>query len=79
MNRAYEVLKDEDQRKKYDKYGEKGLDEQQGRQYESWNYYRYDFGQLFTSIVVPKRCLIVPLQHASQKIIRSIYFVDFYE
>lgn len=44
VNRAYEVLKDEDQRKKYDKYGEKGLDEQQGRQYESWNYYRYDFG-----------------------------------
>lgn len=44
MNRAYEVLKDEDLRKKYDKYGEKGLDEQQGGRYESWNYYRYDFG-----------------------------------
>ncbi|XP_030642047.1 dnaJ homolog subfamily C member 10 isoform X2 [Chanos chanos] len=45
INRAYEVLKDEDLRKKYDKYGEKGLqDEQQGRRYESWNYYRYDFG-----------------------------------
>ncbi|XP_034041874.1 dnaJ homolog subfamily C member 10 isoform X2 [Thalassophryne amazonica] len=44
VNRAYEVLKDEDLRKKYDKYGEKGLDEQQGRRYESWNYYRYDFG-----------------------------------
>uniref|UniRef100_A0A3B3ZUP4 DnaJ homolog subfamily C member 10 n=1 Tax=Periophthalmus magnuspinnatus TaxID=409849 RepID=A0A3B3ZUP4_9GOBI len=45
VNRAYEVLKDEELRKKYDKYGEKGLDEQQqdGR-YESWNYYRYDFG-----------------------------------
>lgn len=45
MNRAYEVLKDEDLRKKYDKYGEKGLDEQQGGRYESWNYYRYDFGR----------------------------------
>ncbi|KAM9709669.1 dnaJ homolog subfamily C member 10 isoform 1-T2 [Menidia menidia] len=44
VNRAYEVLKDEDLRKKYDKYGEKGLDEQQGGRYESWNYYRYDFG-----------------------------------
>uniref|UniRef100_A0A8C5BJ18 DnaJ homolog subfamily C member 10 n=1 Tax=Gadus morhua TaxID=8049 RepID=A0A8C5BJ18_GADMO len=44
INRAYEVLKDEDLRKKYDKYGEKGLDEQQGGRYESWNYYRYDFG-----------------------------------
>ncbi|KAJ8253137.1 hypothetical protein GJAV_G00209540 [Gymnothorax javanicus] len=45
INRAYEVLKDEDLRKKYDKYGEKGLkDEHQGGRYESWNYYRYDFG-----------------------------------
>lgn len=45
VNRAYEVLKDEDLRKKYDKYGEKGLDKQQeGGHYESWNYYRYDFG-----------------------------------
>uniref|UniRef100_A0AAR2K861 DnaJ homolog subfamily C member 10 n=1 Tax=Pygocentrus nattereri TaxID=42514 RepID=A0AAR2K861_PYGNA len=45
INRAYEVLKDEDLRKKYDKYGEKGLqDDQQGGRYESWSYYRYDFG-----------------------------------
>ncbi|XP_020663430.3 dnaJ homolog subfamily C member 10 isoform X1 [Pogona vitticeps] len=45
INRAYEVLKDEDLRKKYDKYGEKGLeDHQEGGRYESWNYYRYDFG-----------------------------------
>uniref|UniRef100_A0A667WUP4 DnaJ homolog subfamily C member 10 n=1 Tax=Myripristis murdjan TaxID=586833 RepID=A0A667WUP4_9TELE len=44
VSRAYEVLKDEDLRKKYDKYGEKGLDEQQGGRYESWSYYRYDFG-----------------------------------
>uniref|UniRef100_A0A8C5MFF0 DnaJ homolog subfamily C member 10 n=1 Tax=Leptobrachium leishanense TaxID=445787 RepID=A0A8C5MFF0_9ANUR len=46
VNRAYEVLKDEDLRKKYDKYGEKGLEDQQqgGGHYESWNFYRYDFG-----------------------------------
>ncbi|XP_048390279.1 dnaJ homolog subfamily C member 10 isoform X3 [Stegostoma tigrinum] len=44
INRAYEVLKDEDLRKKYDKYGEKGLQDHQGGQYESWNFYRYDFG-----------------------------------
>ncbi|KAL4635492.1 hypothetical protein GN956_G12886 [Arapaima gigas] len=45
INRAYEVLKDEDLRKKYDKYGEKGLqDSEQGARYESWNFYRYDFG-----------------------------------
>lgn len=29
INRAYEVLKDEDLRKKYDKYGEKGLTDNQ--------------------------------------------------
>lgn len=40
------MLKDEDLRKKYDKYGEKGLeDHQQGGGYESWHYYRYDFGK----------------------------------
>ncbi|EMP26352.1 DnaJ like protein subfamily C member 10 [Chelonia mydas] len=45
INRAYEVLKDDELRKKYDKYGEKGLeDHQQGGRYESWNFYRYDFG-----------------------------------
>ncbi|KAM6178966.1 dnaJ homolog subfamily C member 10 [Rhynchocyon petersi] len=45
INRAYEVLKDEDLRKKYDKYGEKGLaDNQEGGRYESWHYYHYDFG-----------------------------------
>ncbi|XP_044159023.1 dnaJ homolog subfamily C member 10 [Bufo gargarizans] len=44
INRAYEVLKDEELRKKYDKYGEKGLDESQGRHYESWSFYQYDFG-----------------------------------
>ncbi|CAI9613809.1 unnamed protein product, partial [Staurois parvus] len=46
INRAYEVLKDEDLRKKYDKYGEKGLEDQQqqGGRYESWHFYRYDFG-----------------------------------
>ena len=27
LNRAYEVLKDQDLRKKYDLYGEEGLDE----------------------------------------------------
>lgn len=49
INRAYEVLKDEDLRKKYDKYGEKGLeDHQEGGRYESWHFYRYDFGKMFS-------------------------------
>ncbi|KAK7822291.1 hypothetical protein U0070_014390 [Myodes glareolus] len=50
INRAYEVLKDEDLRKKYDKYGEKGLEDNQGGQYESWSYYRYDFGTVPASV-----------------------------
>ncbi|XP_059164242.1 dnaJ homolog subfamily C member 10-like [Physella acuta] len=46
INRAYEVLKDEDLRKKYDQYGEEGLkdDFQRGRQYESWQWYQQNFG-----------------------------------
>lgn len=47
INRAYEVLKDPDIRKRYDTYGEEGLDGDQnrwGRQYHSWNYYYEKFG-----------------------------------
>ena len=46
INRAYEVLKDEDLRKKYDTYGEDGLKEDgpTGRGYQSWNFYQQNFG-----------------------------------
>ncbi|XP_063869825.1 dnaJ homolog subfamily C member 10-like isoform X2 [Scylla paramamosain] len=45
INRAYEVLKDEDLRKVYDLHGEKGLDGgSSGHQYHSWSYYRDNFG-----------------------------------
>ncbi|CAG2177491.1 unnamed protein product, partial [Oppiella nova] len=46
ITRAYEVLKDDEMRKKYDMYGEDGLkDEGTGRpQYHSWKYYNEDFG-----------------------------------
>ncbi|KAL5006177.1 hypothetical protein ScPMuIL_017335 [Solemya velum] len=48
INRAYEVLKDEDLRKKYDQYGEEGLkDDFQkgwGKRYESWKFYQEEFG-----------------------------------
>ena len=44
INRAYEILKDEDLRKKYDQFGEDGLKDQnqnQGwNQYQSWNFYQ---------------------------------------
>ncbi|XP_067687759.1 dnaJ homolog subfamily C member 10-like [Haliotis asinina] len=45
INRAYEVLKDDELRKKYDMHGEEGLeDKQQGRHYESWQWYQDNFG-----------------------------------
>jgi len=45
INRAYEVLKDEELRKKYDMFGEEGMDNSgKGSGYQSWNYYHDDFG-----------------------------------
>ncbi|XP_052812519.1 dnaJ homolog subfamily C member 10-like [Mya arenaria] len=45
ITRAYEVLKDEDLRKKYDTHGEEGLSENFGqRKYESWKFYQEEFG-----------------------------------
>lgn len=46
INRAYEILKDDDLRKKYDLYGEDGLKENQnqGQNYQSWNFYQQNFG-----------------------------------
>ncbi|XP_011310847.1 dnaJ homolog subfamily C member 10-like [Fopius arisanus] len=42
---AYEVLKDPDLRKKYDLYGEEGLNGQNTQQnYRSWSYYQENFG-----------------------------------
>ncbi|WAR10004.1 DJC10-like protein [Mya arenaria] len=44
ITRAYEVLKDEDLRKKYDTHGEEGLSENFGqRKYESWKFYQEEF------------------------------------
>jgi len=42
------VLKDEDLRKKYDMYGEDGLQEggPTGRNYQSWSFYNQEFGML---------------------------------
>ncbi|XP_076340321.1 dnaJ homolog subfamily C member 10-like [Tachypleus tridentatus] len=48
LNKAYEVLKDEETRKKYDLYGEEGLKDDFGHgwrgNYHSWNYYYESFG-----------------------------------
>ncbi|XP_071487696.1 dnaJ homolog subfamily C member 10-like [Diadema antillarum] len=46
INQAYEVLKDDELRKKYDRFGEEGLKEQkqQWHRYESWQFYKTEFG-----------------------------------
>ncbi|KAK2584979.1 hypothetical protein KPH14_008510 [Odynerus spinipes] len=45
LTTAYEVLKDPELRKKYDLYGEEGLENVNKRpNYHSWNYYKYNFG-----------------------------------
>ncbi|CAB3407971.1 unnamed protein product [Caenorhabditis bovis] len=46
INKAYEVLKDENLRKKYDQYGEKGLEDgfNGGDNYQSWQFYNDNFG-----------------------------------
>lgn len=52
INRAYEVLKDEDLRKKYDMHGEEGLSDDFGqRKYESWKFYQEEFGKLLKSYI----------------------------
>ncbi|CAF0832321.1 unnamed protein product [Didymodactylos carnosus] len=46
INRAYEILRDDELRKKYDQYGEQGLkdDFNRGNQYQSWSFYKQNFG-----------------------------------
>ncbi|XP_066593940.1 dnaJ homolog subfamily C member 10-like [Prorops nasuta] len=45
LTTVYEVLKDPELRKKYDLYGEEGLDQSNKRKtYHSWNYYHDNFG-----------------------------------
>lgn len=50
INRAYEVLKDEELRKKYDLHGEDGIKDGfngGGQNYQSWNFYKEQFGKTF--------------------------------
>ena len=52
LNRAYEVLKDTDLRRKYDQFGEEGLSEDNknaGHQYQSYSFYQEKFGAFFQS------------------------------
>lgn len=75
INRAYEVLKDENSRKKYDMHGD-DMDNQNQRHYESWRYYQEDFG------IYDDDPEIVTLEWAEFKrsVLEShdIWFVNFY-
>lgn len=44
LTRAYEVLKDPDNRKQYDLFGDQTDSSQYSKNYHSYNYYRYHFG-----------------------------------
>uniref|UniRef100_A0A0N4ZFY1 DnaJ homolog subfamily C member 10 n=1 Tax=Parastrongyloides trichosuri TaxID=131310 RepID=A0A0N4ZFY1_PARTI len=78
INRAYEVLKDEELRKKYDQYGEEGLSDnfQGGNNYQSYSFYKDKFGIYDDDIE------IVTLSHSDfqQSVIDSgeIWFINFY-
>lgn len=55
INRAYEVLKDEELRKKYDEHGEAGLSDNfnansQQYQYQSWQFYKDKFGLFYVRL-----------------------------
>uniref|UniRef100_A0AC34RN72 DnaJ homolog subfamily C member 10 n=1 Tax=Panagrolaimus sp. JU765 TaxID=591449 RepID=A0AC34RN72_9BILA len=77
INRAYEVLKDEKLRKKYDQYGEEGLkdDFHGGNEYQSWQFYRDNFG------IYDDDAEIVTLNAADfQNVLNSgeLWFINFY-
>uniref|UniRef100_A0A0K0FXH9 DnaJ homolog subfamily C member 10 n=1 Tax=Strongyloides venezuelensis TaxID=75913 RepID=A0A0K0FXH9_STRVS len=78
INRAYEVLKDEELRKKYDQFGEEGLDNNfnGGNNYQSYSFYKDKFG------IYDDDVEIVTLAHSDfqQSVIDSgeIWFVNFY-
>jgi DnaJ family protein C protein 10 len=43
--RAYEVLKDDELRRKYDQYGEEGLTKDFDEHYQSWQFFKDNFGK----------------------------------
>ncbi|CAI4224319.1 unnamed protein product [Auanema sp. JU1783] len=78
INKAYEVLKDEELRKKYDQFGEKGLEDgfQGGNNYQSWQFYNDNFG------IYDDDQEIVTLNRADfQRLVTDsddIWFINFY-
>jgi len=77
INRAYEVLKDDELRRKYDQFGEEGLDESnQGRHYENWHFYNQEFGLYDEDpeIITLSRADFDPSVTYSE----DIWFINFY-
>ena len=77
INRAYEVLKDEDLRKKYDMHGEEGLSDDfqqgRGRRYESWKFYQEEFGRIL--IIFPLVTTSVVCSWFFRKTFNPGYFI----
>lgn len=75
LTKAYETLKDEELRKKYDLFGEEGVNDKKPN-YHSWNYYQDDFG------IYDDDPEIITLNQADfeQSVINSrfLWFVNFY-
>ncbi|KAJ7354834.1 DnaJ sub C member 10 [Desmophyllum pertusum] len=78
INKAYEVLKDEELRKKYDLYGEEGLKDDHfgGGHYQSWNYFNEEFG------IYDDDPEIITLSHSDFQVSvegsEDIWFINFY-
>ncbi|CAJ0577647.1 unnamed protein product, partial [Mesorhabditis spiculigera] len=78
INRAYEVLKDEELRKKFDQYGEKGLadDFNPNQNFQSWQFYNDNFG------IYDDDVEIVTLNRADfNRVVQGtgeIWFINFY-
>jgi DnaJ family protein C protein 10 len=78
INRAYEILRDDELRKKYDTYGEEGLkdDFNRGNQYQSWNFYQHNFGiyDEDPEIITLSRADFLQSVDGSQ----DVWFINFY-
>ncbi|XP_066991442.2 dnaJ homolog subfamily C member 10 [Anabrus simplex] len=76
LTKAYEVLKDEESRKKYDLYGEEGIKSSQSQNYHSWSYYQDNFG------IYDDDPEIITLNKADfeQSVLNSnsLWFINFY-
>ncbi|XP_077997471.1 dnaJ homolog subfamily C member 10-like [Glandiceps talaboti] len=77
VNRAYEVLKDEELRKKFDRFGEEGLKDQGqwGQRYESWNFYKTEFGLYDED---PEVVTLSKTDFENSVFGEDIWFVNFY-